>query len=773
MSKPVWTTFAGHLGTIQENEYYSLPVIATAGGSDIVYSLIAGSLPPGLLIRRDGVIEGQPTTKVDVAGIPQEVGQDVTNTFAVRATADNIVTDRTFSLTVTGQDAPIFITAGGDLGTFIDGEVVTIQLTAQDPDPDDTYTFTQIAGELPPGITLNSAGRLEGAIEPARLEGTPEDGFDETWYDRYGYDFTDTFISKSYQFTVSLTDGKDVSLRTFSINVRSVNNLRASFDGITADSNKFSADAEVRHPPIILNSGETFNNVLHNNNWYVQILGKDFDNSEMVYTVVSGTLPPGISLNANSGWLHGSLPQITDITKQYKFTIRVAKKDDATYYTESEFTVNLVINSEITPTWVTPANLGSVISGEPCRLQVEATSDLPERFHYVIKPGSTSGLPQGLKLESDGTIVGVPGFGTFSTDDNTTTYDKKTTTFDKSTKITVQAKNAKGDIRTEREFTIAIKNENYKPYENVFLVNQSSEDERRIWKDVLSNTNNIPLDLIYRRNDPHFGLQNDARMLLAHGLAPKLSSEYMKVLQKNFYKQELNHGQIKTARAVDPDTDLPVYEVVYIEIVDRKTERNLDGQLVPGNVAITANAATTISNYNAPLTVDEITKGNTNLITGDVKNKTKLYPSGIEIMRKVLIEGIGYQDSRVLPLWMRSTQTNGEILGYVPAVVLCYAKPGKADQIKYYLDSVNTTKELQKTSFTVDRLLWDNSRSKNFNKSTQKWTTTTETTFDGDTTTFEGAYTSFFGNVDSEEANWNTGDTYLKFPRETIMDTPN
>ena len=117
MSKPVWTTPAGHLGTIQENEYYNLPVIATAGSSDIVYILVAGTLPPGLLIRRDGVIEGQPTTKVDVAGIPQEVGQDVTSTFAIRATADDIVTDRTFSLTVTGQDAPMFITAGGSLGT--------------------------------------------------------------------------------------------------------------------------------------------------------------------------------------------------------------------------------------------------------------------------------------------------------------------------------------------------------------------------------------------------------------------------------------------------------------------------------------------------------------------------------------------------------------------------------------------------------------------------------------------------------------------------------
>ena len=773
MSKPTWTTHAGHLGTIQENEYYNLPVIATAGGSDIVYILVAGSLPPGLLIRRDGVIEGQPTTKVDVAGIPQEVGQDVKSTFAIRATADNIVIDRTFSLTVTGQDAPMFTTSGGSLGTFIDGESIVLKLTAHDPDPDDTYSFTLISGELPPGISIDSEGKIDGAITPAKIEGTPDDGFDVTYYDQYGYDFTDDYISKSYEFTVSLTDGKDVSLRTFSIDVRSANNLRSSFTGLTADSDKFSADAEVRHPPIILNNSQVYNNVLHNNNWFKQIKGKDFDGTPITYSISGGALPPGLTINSTSGWISGSLPQITDIKKQYKYTVRVTKQDDATFYTESEYELNLVTDSEVTPVWTTPTKLGSVISGEPSRLYVEATSTQAEKFHYKIKSSTKSGLPQGLTLQTDGTITGVPGFGTYSNDDNTTTYDKKLTTFDKATKVTIQAINASGDIRAEREFTIAVKNENYKPYENVYLVNQSSETERKIWKNVLENTNNIPLELIYRRNDPHFGLQHEARMLLVHGLAPKLSSEYMKVLQKNFYKTDLNHGEIKTAMAVDPDTNKVAYEVVYVEIIDRNTEKNTLGKMIPGNVAVTANSATTITNYSAPLTVDEITKGNTNLITGDVKNKTKLYPSGIEIMRKVLISDITQLDSRVLPLWMRSTQSNGEVLGYVPAIVLCYAKSGRADQIKYYLDSVNTAKEIQKTSFTVDRLLWDNSRSKNFNKTTQEWTTTAETTFDSDTTTFEGAYTSFFGNVDKEERNWNTGDTYLKFPRETIMDTPN
>ena len=806
MSKPIWTTPAGHLGTIQENEYYNLPVIATAGSSDIVYTLVAGKLPGGLLVRRDGVIEGQPTTKIDIAGIPQEVGQDVKSTFAIRATADEIVTDRTFTLTVTGQDAPVFTTSAGTIGTYIDGSEVDLQLTAHDPDPDDTYTFELISGDLPPGITMNSAGKLTGFITPTRIAGSPDAGYDQTFYDQYGYDFTDNYITKAYQFTVSLTDGKDISIRQFAIDVKATVSLRADSDPLLASNSIMTADAMVLHRPVIKNTQTTFYKVLQDNKWFLQVLGHDYDETEITYSISSGpdnlttfdsgtttldvtnpsvtsntrilgdlnTLPPGLTLNSTTGWITGNLPAITEFLKIYNFWVRVSKKDNKDYYSEQKFTIYLVTDSETVPTWSSPAILGTVISGEPSRLYVEAVSKQAETFSYRVGAGTTSGLPQGLTLQTDGTITGVTSFSSYLNDNATTTYDEGTTTWDGSTKVTIQAINSAGDVRAEKEFTINVKNENYKPYENVYLVNQAPKAERDIWDSIIHNKDNIASDMIYRPSDPNFGLQHESRMLLAHGLNPKLSADYMKILQKNFYKLELNHGEIKTAQAIDPDTNKVVYEVVYVEIADRNTERNTDNEMVPGNVAVTANLATTINNYSAPLTVDEITKSNTNLITSDVKNKTKLYPSGIEIMRKVLIDGIGQLDSRVLPLWMRSAQKDGKVLGYVPAVVLCYAKPTKAAQIKYYLDTENTaTKQLSGTSFTVDRLLWDNSRSKNYNKTTGKWSTTAETTFDSDTTTFEGAYTSFFGNVDTLETSWNTGDKYLKFPRETIMDTPN
>ena len=60
MSRPTWITPEGSLGTIQEQEYYVLPMEAEAGGSDMVYSLVAGKLPDGLIIRRNGTLEGRP-----------------------------------------------------------------------------------------------------------------------------------------------------------------------------------------------------------------------------------------------------------------------------------------------------------------------------------------------------------------------------------------------------------------------------------------------------------------------------------------------------------------------------------------------------------------------------------------------------------------------------------------------------------------------------------------------------------------------------------------
>ena len=775
MSRPVWKTPEGSLGTIQEQEYYVLPMVADAGGSDMVYSLIAGKLPDGLLIRRDGVLEGRPTSSVKVAGIPQGVSQDVTSRFALRVSADGFVADRTFSVTVTGQDTPLFSTNEGRIGTFIDGTEVDLQIQSVDPDMGDTVTYKLLSGSLPPGLTMSDTGRITGFTTPVVDAGARDEGYDDTLYDQYGYDFTNNFLSKSYQFTVAITDGKDTASRTFEIYVIAATSQRASSTIFTADMTNLTVDGDVRRPPVIQNTKLTYDNILHNNDFFLEIEGKDFDNAPVTYEIQSGALPTGLSLNSTTVWITGSLPSILSLNEEHKFTIRIKKTSYPTYYTQKEFKLVLSTSSDITPTWDQEEVLGSVTSGEPSTLAVSVTSPViypVEKYNFRIKGATSSALPQGLTLQGDGTIVGIPTFRTYQNDNAGTTYDNKTTTFDSEYSFTVQALNSSGVVRAEKTFKITHKNENYKPYENVYLVQNSTPDDRAVWKTITGVSDTIPYEDIYRPHDPFFGFVKQPRVLLAHGLNPKLSSEWTKVLQKNFYKFNLQFGELKFAKAVDPVSKTHLYDVVYVEIKDDSTEFNTNGKMVAGNLAITANSASTISNYNAPLTVDETTKLNTNLLTADVKNKIKLYPSGFEIIRQILLTNIGQIDSRVLPLWMRSTQANDTVLGFVPSAPLMYVKPGLGPKTVYNLTN-DPDFNLSKMDFTVDRMLWDNSRSANFNKITQTWDTVNETTFDSDGTTFESGKTGFFAGVDKSESAWDEGDQYLKFPRETIMDTPN
>ena len=126
MAQPVWVTPAGNLGTIAESLYFHRPIEAyDPDGPAITYGLIAGNLPEGVEVTVNGSIEGVPLAYARIKGVPAEVAENVTSSFAIRATStDGQINDRTFSLTVTGQDIPQFTTPAGSLGTCFDGDVI-------------------------------------------------------------------------------------------------------------------------------------------------------------------------------------------------------------------------------------------------------------------------------------------------------------------------------------------------------------------------------------------------------------------------------------------------------------------------------------------------------------------------------------------------------------------------------------------------------------------------------------------------------------------------
>ena len=132
MAQPVWITPPGTLGTIAEGIFYQIPLQAYEPelGETVYYELIAGNLPPGIQCEATGLIAGVPGAIANVQGVPLEVNRDVTSKFAVRAYTKktignqqvvNRLADRTFTLTVTGPDAPKFTTPAGTVATFFDG----------------------------------------------------------------------------------------------------------------------------------------------------------------------------------------------------------------------------------------------------------------------------------------------------------------------------------------------------------------------------------------------------------------------------------------------------------------------------------------------------------------------------------------------------------------------------------------------------------------------------------------------------------------------------
>ena len=123
MVAPVWATPPGTLGTVVENEFYQIQLSAS---NTLTYTYLSGVLPDGLRITSTGVAEGFPKSIDFIAGVPQEVGTDVTSEFVVRATSDDgLVADRVFSMTITGPDDPVIDTLpSSNLGSYFDGQLI-------------------------------------------------------------------------------------------------------------------------------------------------------------------------------------------------------------------------------------------------------------------------------------------------------------------------------------------------------------------------------------------------------------------------------------------------------------------------------------------------------------------------------------------------------------------------------------------------------------------------------------------------------------------------
>lgn len=797
MAQPIWITPPGSLGTIAEGIFYQIPLLAyePEASEEVYYRLIAGELPDGVQCEANGLIAGVPRAIASLQGVPQEVARDVTSKFAVRAYTTkyvngvevvNRLADRTFTLTVTGPDAPRWVTPAGTIGTYFDGsQVLGLQIEYTDVDPDENLIVKLIAGQLPPGISLSPTGLLSGFIAPNTSVNAAA-GFarDGQGYAQYAFDFSNQSADVTYEFTLEVTDGTLSNLRTFNIVVYSRNSMTADNTNLTCDNTFVTADVTPVRTPILLTPQGSIGTVKSDNFFAFQFQGIDLDGDQFRYALVlSSDEVPGLTLDPESGWLYGYIPNLGLTTNLYEFGVEVYKLNDPSYVSDPysySLTVTGDIDSEIR--WITPTNLGSIDNGATSTFYVEAVSVSGLPLQYQLLSGSDSSLPQGLQLLPSGDIAGRVSFDTFALDGGATTFDvtpengiSDPTTFDLTFSFVVQVTSLNAVVNVTKTFVINLVRRYNQPYQNLYIQAMPPEDDRALINGLLQNSDIFVPDLIYRPTDLNFGVSTRVTYVHAFGLTASTLAEYYSSLYENHYWKNLVLGDVQVAQARNSAGEV-IYEVVYSRVVDNLV--NSAGESVSKEVDLA-------------FPVEDFSDTETSVV----------YPNSLINMRDQVIDTVG-QEGSVLPTWMLSKQANGRVLGFTPAWVIAYAKPGKGEQIAYNIRT-QFGDRLNLIDFKVDRYELDALLTKNWDPETQSWVPSppTCTTFDSGMNTsawinnlnqiiqwinnlnqtvpwtnntisvptiFDGGSLQFIDPVDMY-SNTQEYDKYLVFPKRTIL----
>src|SRR5210317_288282 len=740
MATPVWSTTAGKIATIDEQVAYSLQLEAnTSDSTAITYSVIAGSLPAGMQVTTDGLL----------TGTPAEVAKRTLYTFVVRATAGTAITDRTFSLDVQGADTPTFTTASGQLqlddstsvGLYwvIDGSSVSLQMQATDTDTraGQSLVYEIVQGSLPPGVTMSKTGLISGIVQLTDDQRYGErGGYDASQeeYDDVVYDKTVTSksISKNFDFIVRVSDGtsfveQNNSIFVYSADFWRVSNTAITIDATEIDSSPLTMDLSANRRPVF-RTGSDLGTFRHDNAMVVKIDVEDFDplQGDLEYSIQSGSLPAGISIDTNSGELYGKLARQSAVEVDYTFTVRANRvvSTGINVFTDQAFTMKVIGELDIGIAFTTPTVVGTLKADIPSLLSIEVVAEETNRvLSYSVTAGA---LPTGITLSEQGNLIGAIDPSDFT--DSTRTYT-----------FTVTVSDQYQEAATSKEFTVNLDIPYTQTEYGNMLGHATSFIDQNIFYSIAQDPNINSVENMYRPEDPTFGMKVKPDMLMMSGLEAQTLTVFQQQMEQNHAAKTLYFGDIKTAVAKE-GTDTK-YEVVYIEIKDSLVNKSgnavssaikLRDAVVKPMLGPRASSMSATADYvDYEVTTDGglsfSTSGSkvryANQLSADLGAMEILYPNAVANMRSRM-KNLGHKEWDYLPLWMKTTQA-GDLapLGYVMAVPIAYCKPGTAALVKKRIEDKSLN--FKNIAFTIDRYV----------VSTSKVATDTFTA-DGTTTSF-------------------------------------
>jgi hypothetical protein len=773
VNSPTFTTPSGNILTLDDSTWtefligYSNPL----SDNPVNIRVLQGELPPGLEINRAGLIRGYAEPPITTLNL----GLVITN--ATSTNTSNVITATSTSGFAINRPVVFSDTFGGIVaGTtyYIKSIISSTEFTITTTQDGETLALTNASGFMT--VTLPNVSVGQPTI-------------------------------RQYSFTLQLESPLGNDLRSYFITVRN-QNLSESLGGPGKGPNTrnptilntrpltYDIENDVQNygyyllPPIDTVSvpGLTYNpninapikNIISNNYFSFHILGKDFDGNELTYYY--SDLPAWLTGDSQTGWLYGEPIIEPNSLSTFSFSVFVAKtgidlSDPFSSSPTFNFSVTVGNNIEGTIVWITPSDLGTIFNSTVSLKSVEAVSDVDLSYRLTQDSGP---LPNNLILSDNGQITGLVSYqpsNTFLEKDSTQTFT-----------FTVEAYSPMlSVVSSSKTFTLTVIQQYDIPTDNLYIKCTPSIENRNLIRSLLDDPEIIPNEVLFRSDDIYFGKAKNVVYQHAYGIFSSDLQEYVEAVRKQHYWRNITLGEIKTAVARDENNNI-VYEVVYSEIIDdlvNPKKQSVSYEVVwPRTINLNKGPwYTSVTNiytsYEYLVSGTILTNGDfflqtqlgvpiileqgiptfyTSLDPGEIRN---LFPNSLPNMRERIQREIGYNPNfRLLPLWMTSQQLDGNTLGFTPAWVICYTKPGFASTIKNnietkWVDFLGRPNKLNQINFRLDRFTVDKSLTYNYDKNIvpPAWTGLPSATPAPDP-------------IDSQ-------DFYVLFPRKTILPDSN